>query len=60
MRISKQRKTDLFKSIHDPITDLRIQLLRSSNGTILDDKIRGLNFEIWGNIKKVLNFKEED
>ena len=58
MRISDERKAELFKAISDEITAMRLVYYRDHpDKETLDEDLFRLDVDIWSKIKKVLDIK---
>lgn len=60
MKISDKRSAQLYSSINDPITAMRIINLRKNRGAglELDNGLADLEQEIWERVKSALNITE--
>lgn len=60
MRLSARSKTEIYKAIHEPIMDLRvdIRMMPDQNEAVLDDKLFSLTEKIWFDVKAALGVKE--
>lgn len=62
MRLSEKKQSELFESIHEPITKLRLDISRvgSPSSEVLDQLLFDLSLDIHKEVKKTLNIKRED
>lgn len=61
MKISEEKKTELYAAIHEPIMQLRIKVQVQSRSIPvhkIDDSLYKLNGEIWKEVIKVLNIND--
>lgn len=60
MKISELRKGKLYSSVSEPITELRIENLKSYfSRDDFDQKLYDLEFEIWKRVTAALNIDDE-
>ncbi len=52
MKLSEKRMSELYKSVSDPIMDLRIKHINDGN---LENEVFTLEMEIWRKVRASLN-----
>lgn len=57
MRLSEKKGQALYEALAEPLMVLRVDFQRDKSINI-DEKLFMLQFQIWDNIKNVLNIKE--
>lgn len=57
MRISNKRKADLYRSIHAPIIDLRVEMSEELTAK-QDARMAQLTQAIWERVKRALEVEE--
>jgi hypothetical protein len=55
MKISDERKMEIYSAIHNKITDLRVELQKEGLGPKLDFKVAQIIEPIYQEVKKALN-----
>ena len=61
MKLSEKRKSDLYSAVREPIMDMRLAAGRCDyiGSQEIDEKLFFLEREIWKQVKKALNLKEQ-